>query len=192
MNPSPRPLCLRPPGPALVPVLLLTSALVGAAPAALAQAKAAPAPLRIGGSSTVFPIVQRAISLLPPAGGNGAPRFVLEENGTAAGFRDFCAGRLVIANASRPINAAELEACRRRGVTFSELPLAFDAISVVVPRGNTWLKSLSLPQLRTLWSRAAQGRVSRWNQVDPAWPNRPIRLCGPGKDSGTFDYSTRR
>ncbi len=136
----------------------------------------------------MFPIVQKALSQLPPASGKGSPRFVLEENGTAAGFRDFCAGRLVIANASRPINAAELEACRRQGVVFSELPLAFDAITVAVPSGNTWLRSLSLPQLRTLWSRAAQGRVSRWNQVNPAWPNRPIRLCGPGKDSGTFAY----
>jgi phosphate transport system substrate-binding protein len=73
-------------------------------------------------------------------------------------------------------------------VVFSELPVAFDAITVVVPAGNTWLRSLSLAQLARLWGPAAQGKVTHWNQIDPAWPKRRIKLCGPGKDSGTFDY----
>jgi phosphate transport system substrate-binding protein len=81
-----------------------------------------------------------------------------------------------------------LKSCEAKGVVFLELPIAFDAISVVVHPSNSWAKQISLQQLRTLWNRQAQGRINRWNQVNPSWPNRPIKLCGPGADSGTFDF----
>jgi phosphate transport system substrate-binding protein len=93
-----------------------------------------------------------------------------------------------MANASRPINSRELKACAARGVTFIELPVAFDAITVVVNPGNTWLRSISTAELSRLWNRKAQGRITRWKQVNASWPDKPIKLCGPGADSGTFDY----
>jgi phosphate transport system substrate-binding protein len=65
--------------------------------------------------------------------------------------------------------------------------VAFDAITVVVNPSNRFAKQISTAQLRTLWNRQAQGKILRWNQVNPAWPNTAIKLCGPGKDSGTYD-----
>jgi phosphate transport system substrate-binding protein len=147
---------------------------------------AASSVLRIGGSSTVFPILQTAIEAYRAAGNSGA--IDLRESGSTDGFRRFCQGQLEIANASRPINNRELKSCEAKGVVFLELPIAFDAISVVVHPSNSWAKQISLQQLRTLWNRQAQGRINRWNQVNPSWPNRPIKLCGPGADSGTFDF----
>lgn len=142
--------------------------------------------LRIGGSSTVFPILNEAIKAYRAGGNTNA--IDLRETGSSDGFRRFCRGQLEIANASRPISARELKRCAASGVVFLELPIAFDAISVVVHPSNSWARQISLKQLSTLWSRQAQGRVTRWNQVNPAWPNRPIQLCGPGADSGTFDF----
>jgi phosphate transport system substrate-binding protein len=142
--------------------------------------------LRIGGSSTVFPIINEAIKAYR-AGGN-TKAIDLRETGSSDGFRRFCRGQLEIANASRPINARELKSCAASGVVFLELPIAFDALSVVVHPSNSWARQISLKQLSTLWSRQAQGRVTRWKQVNPTWPNRPIQLCGPGADSGTFDF----
>jgi len=151
-------------------------------------ALAAPEPIRIGGSSTVFPVMQAAIAAYQKGGANRQVRFELKETGTSAGFRQFCSGKLPLANASRPINAKELKACAANGVTFLELPIGFDAITVVVNPANTWASSITTRELARIWSARAAGSVKTWSQVNLDWPNRPIRLCGPGKDSGTYDY----
>jgi phosphate transport system substrate-binding protein len=165
----------------------LPLALVSLLPPVVAQT-AAPSSLRIGGSSTVFPVMKAAIESYQKAGANRQVRFELKETGTSAGFRQFCSGQLFLANASRPISAKELKACAAKGVRFLELPIGFDAITVVVNPKNTWATRITTSELSRLWSRAAAGKVTRWNQVNLDWPDRPIRLCGPGKDSGTFDY----
>jgi phosphate transport system substrate-binding protein len=155
---------------------------------ALAQQQASSRPIRISGSSTVYPIVQAGISAFRQTEAGKDVKISLKETGSSAGFRDLCSGRVEISNASRPINTKELKACAAKGIRFIEVPLAFDALSVVVHQGNNWAKAVSTQQLSLLWNRNAQGRINRWNQVNPAWPARPIKLCGPGSDSGTFDY----
>lgn len=142
--------------------------------------------LRVSGSSTVYPFSQAAIRLYRSRSGTSAT-FRAEATGTSAGLRLFCQGGSSVAAASRPINAAELKACANKGIRFLELPVAFDAISVVVPASNTWARQISTSDLRRLWNREAQGRVQRWRQLNPSWPDEPIRLCGPGRDSGTYD-----
>ena len=112
----------------------------------------------------------------------------LSEVGTSAGLRAFCAGEAPIANASRPISTEELQACAAKGITFIELPLAFDALTVVVNSGNDWASAISTTELARTWNKEAQGKIKNWNQINPTWPDRPLRLCGPGSDSGTFDY----
>jgi len=85
-------------------------------------------------------------------------------------------------------SSKELKACAGKGITFIELPLAFDALSVVVNRGNSWAQTISAEELSRTWGRQAQGRIKKWRQVNLDWPERPLRLCSPGSDSGTFDY----
>lgn len=169
----------------------VAAALVGllvAAPALAQKGKApgAPTALAIDGSSTVYPFSLAAIDAFAKRGGSGA-RITAKATGTSAGFRQFCNGSLAVAAASRPINSKELKACSAAGVTFLELPISFDAITVVVNPANSWAKQISTAELKRLWERSAQGRIKRWNQVNAAWPNQPIRLCAPGQDSGTYD-----
>ena len=152
-----------------------------------AQTKAAPV-VRVEGSSTVFPIMEVAAKAFMTRQGDLPVTIALKETGTSAGMRRFCRGEIPITNASRPISSKELKACAARGVTFIELPMAFDAISVVVHPSNSWASRISTAELSSLWNRKAQGRIKRWKQVNAAWPDRPINLCGPGSDSGTFDY----
>ena len=142
--------------------------------------------IRIGGSSTVFPITMEAIRAFRAAGNN--TKIDLKESGTTDGFRRFCAGQLEIANASRPISSKELKACASTRISFIELPIAFDALSIVVHPSNTWAKQITTKELARLWGRQAEGKIDSWNDVNRDWPERPIKLCGPGKDSGTYDY----
>jgi phosphate transport system substrate-binding protein len=152
----------------------------------LAKSPGEPQGFRVGGSSTVFPILREALRSYRSTGRQ--PGMRLTESGTTDGFRQFCQGKLAIANASRPISSGELKACARNGVTFIELPIAFDAITVVVNRSNDWAKLITVKELGRLWGKEAQGRIDRWSEVNFDWPNQPIKLCGPGPDSGTFEY----
>jgi phosphate transport system substrate-binding protein len=111
-------------------------------------------------------------------------------SGTGGGFQKFCRGETDISDASRPIRPAEIEACKTAGIEYIELPIAYDGLAVVVNPKNAWAETITVAELKTLWSPEAQGKILRWNQVRPSWPNREIRLFGAGVDSGTYDYFT--
>jgi phosphate transport system substrate-binding protein len=145
--------------------------------------------VRIDGSSTVFPIAE-AVAEEFQIEQRGAVRVTVGLSGTGGGFKKLCRGDVDISNASRPILAEEMEMCRAAGIGFMELPVAFDAITVVVHPSNDWVRELTIADLKKMWEPAAQGRITRWNQVRPQWPDAPLMLFGPGADSGTFDYFT--
>lgn len=145
--------------------------------------------IKIDGSSTVFPISE-AVAEEFQKSTRGAVRVTVGISGTGGGFKKFCRGEIDIQDASRPISSDEMEECRKHGIQFFELPIAFDAMTLVVSSKNTWLQSVTLQELKRMWEPAAQGKVTRWNHVNPAWPDQPLKLFGAGSDSGTFDYFT--
>jgi phosphate transport system substrate-binding protein len=98
-------------------------------------------------------------------------------SGTGGGFEKFCAGETDISNASRPILEAEMAACNEAGIRFYELPVAFDALTIVVNQENDWAGDITVEELNTLWEPGAQGKVTRWNQVRPSWPD--TTYCPP-------------
>ena len=143
----------------------------------------------IDGSSTVFPITEAVASEFEKLALSVPIR--LGVSGTGGGFKKFCRRELDITDASRPIKESEQADCRENGVDFVELPVAFDGVSVVVHAGNQWCSCVTVDELRGLWSPESEGRIQRWNQLRGSWPDQPIKLFGPGRDSGTFDYFTR-
>ena len=162
--------------------------LVGAASAVAPQVAVAQQ-IKIDGSSTVFPIME-AVAEEFQISKRGKVRVTVGIAGTGGGFKKFCRGETDISNASRPILAEEMAACKAAGVKYIELPVAFDALTVVVNPKNTWAKTLTVAELKKIWEPAAQGRITRWSQVRAGFPNQPLMLFGPGADSGTFDYFT--
>jgi len=145
--------------------------------------------VKVDGSSTVFPITEAMAEQFQKLK-KGQVQVTVGISGTGGGFKKFCNGETDISNASRPILKREMEACRSKNISYIELPVAFDALSVVVNPRNNWVKQLTVAELKTIWEPAAQGKIKTWNQVNPAWPNRPLKLFGAGTDSGTFDYFT--
>jgi len=145
--------------------------------------------VKVDGSSTVFPITEAMAEQFQKMK-KGQVQVTVGVSGTGGGFKKFCNGETDISNASRPILKREMEACRSKNISYIELPVAFDALSVVVNPRNNWVKQLTVAELKTIWEPAAQGKIKTWNQVNPAWPNRPLKLFGAGTDSGTFDYFT--
>ncbi|HRD74002.1 MAG TPA: PstS family phosphate ABC transporter substrate-binding protein [Aquimonas sp.] len=145
--------------------------------------------IRVDGSSTAYPLME-AVAEEYMRAQSGHVRVTVGVSGTGGGFKKFCRGETDVAAASRPIAKEEADRCAAAGVRYVELPLAYDAITVVVNPQNTWVHDLSIEQLRLLWAPQAQGVVVRWNQLDPRFPDQPIHLFGAGADSGTFDYFT--
>ena len=146
-------------------------------------------PIVIDGSSTVFPISEAIVQEFERR--NPTTPVRLGVSGTGGGFQKFCRREIDIADASRPIKAKEADLCREHGVKLIELPVAFDGISVVVHGQNDWSSCVTVSELKRLWAPPSEGRLQRWNELRPDWPEKPITLFGPGKDSGTFDYFTR-
>ncbi|HQD83404.1 MAG TPA: PstS family phosphate ABC transporter substrate-binding protein [Quisquiliibacterium sp.] len=158
--------------------------------AALAAPQLAAAQVvKIDGSSTVFPITEGVAEDFQKAK-KGAVKVTVGISGTGGGFKKFCRAETDIQNASRPILKKEMDDCKAAGVEYFELPVAFDALTVVMNPKNTFLKQITVEELKKIWEPAAQGKITRWNQVNPAWPDAPIKLFGAGADSGTFDYFT--
>jgi phosphate transport system substrate-binding protein len=170
----------------LVPALL--AGVVSVAAPERAEAQAA---IKIDGSSTVFPISE-AFAEEFQIQKRGKVRVTVGVSGTGGGFKKFCRGETDMANASRPISAEEMENCRKAGVKYMEIPVAFDALTVVINPANNWVKgpSMTIADLRKMWEPAAQGRINQWKQVRAEWPAERLMLFGPGADSGTFDYFT--
>ena len=144
--------------------------------------------VKIDGSSTVYPVTEAVAEEFQKA--NKGLKVTVGVSGTGGGFKKFCRNETDISNASRPITKSEMEACKAAGVEYFELPVAYDALTVVINPRNTWLKQATVADLKKMWEPAAQGKITRWNQVNPAWPDQPMKLFGAGSDSGTFDYFT--
>jgi len=167
----------------LIPKAVALAALIATAGVAQAQV------IKIDGSSTVYPITEGVAEDFQKLKKN-VIKVTVGISGTGGGFKKFCRGETDIQDASRPILEKEMADCRAAGVEYVELPVAFDALTVVMNPKNTFLKSITVDELKKIWEPAAQGKIMRWNQVNPAWPDAPIKLFGAGSDSGTFDYFT--
>jgi len=150
---------------------------------------AQPKIVKIDGSSTVYPIAEAVAEEFQKAK-KGAVRVTVGISGTGGGFKKFCRGETDIANASRPISKKEIESCSANAVEYIELPLAYDGLAVIVNPKNTWVTSLTIADLKKMWEPAAHGTIKNWNQIRAGWPDIPLKLFGPGADSGTFDYFT--
>ena len=145
--------------------------------------------IKIDGSSTVYPITE-AVAEEFQKEKRGSARVTVGISGTGGGFKKFCRGETDIQDASRPILTKEMEICKQAGIQYIELPVAYDALTVVINPKNDWIKSMTVAELKKIWEPAAQGKITKWNQVNPAWPDAPLNLFGAGSDSGTFDYFT--
>ncbi|MBV6416718.1 MAG: Protein SphX [Steroidobacteraceae bacterium] len=169
--------------------ILTIAAVLASSLATAPAATAAGETIKLDGSSTVFPISEAVAEEFQIAR-RGKVRVTVGISGTGGGFKKFCRGEIDIADASRPISRSEMAACAGAGVRYIELPVAYDALTVAVNPKNTWVDTLTLAELKKMWEPAAQGKVATWRDVNPKWPAQPLRLFGPGADSGTFDYFT--
>jgi len=142
--------------------------------------------VEIDGSSTVFPIMEAVVEEFQIR--NRGVRATVGISGTGGGFRRFCAGETDISDASRPIRDAERGECAANGIEFTEVPIAWDGLSVIVNSDNDWARCLTTDELRSIWS--PESEVTTWADVRDGFPDEEIALYGPGTSSGTFDYFT--
>jgi phosphate transport system substrate-binding protein len=147
-----------------------------------------PSLVTLDGSSTVFPISEAVAEEFQKA--EKGVNVTVGISGTGGGFQKFCRSEIDISDASRPISATEVEACKKSGVEYVELPIAYDGIAIAVNPKAAWVDKITSAELKVLWAPDAQNKVTKWSQVRKGWPDREIHLFGAGVDSGTYDYFT--
>ena len=142
--------------------------------------------IEIDGSSTVFPITQAVaeefIAIHPDM------RIPVGVSGTGGGFKRFTVGDTAISDASRPIKDEEARAAKENGISYTELTVAYDGITVIAHADNDWVECLTVEQINQMWN--PDNPAKNWNEIDSSFPDTKISLYGPGTDSGTFDYFT--
>jgi phosphate transport system substrate-binding protein len=178
-------------GAALLAIGAVCWVAASAVPDSFAQdAKTLSGTIRVDGSSTVYPITAAAAELF--AEQQPKVHVTVGISGTGGGFKKFLEEkaelRTDIQDASRPITATELERAGKLGVEFIELPIGYDGIAVVVHPGNKFCAHLTLAELKKIWE--PNSKINNWKDVRPGFPDLPLKLYGPGPDSGTFDYFT--
>jgi phosphate transport system substrate-binding protein len=145
--------------------------------------------IKIDGSSTVYPITEAVAEEFQKMK-KGAVKVTVGISGTGGGFKKFSRGETDISDASRPIVKKEMDICKEMRIEYIELPVAYDGLAVMVNPKNNWVTSMTVAELKKIWEPAAEGKITKWNQVNSKWPAEPLKLYGPGVDSGTFDYFT--
>lgn len=144
--------------------------------------------ISIDGSSTVYPITEAVAEDFRTEA--ASVNVTIGVSGSGGGFKKFARGETDISNASRPIKDKEKEDCAKNNISYVELSVAYDGLAVVVNPDNTWISSITVAELKKIWEPGAQGKLMKWNQIRPEWPNEEIHLYGPGVASGTYDYFT--
>ena len=122
--------------PRILSTLAVTGLALMGAQSAVAQV------VKIDGSSTVYPVTEAVAEDFQKAKKN-AVKVTVGISGTGGGFKKFCRGETDISDASRPILKAEMEICKQAGIQYYELPVAFDAITVVV-NPKSFLKDITV------------------------------------------------
>ncbi|MBL1216028.1 MAG: PstS family phosphate ABC transporter substrate-binding protein [Planctomycetes bacterium] len=140
--------------------------------------------IRIDGSSTVYPITEAVAEEFAEVAPN--VRITVGISGTGGGFKRFTVGETDISDASRPIKLKEYQATQKNGVDFIEIPVAYDGLSIVVNKANTWADQLTVDDLKKIFLSGST--VSTWKDIRAEWPDVPVKIYAPGTDSGTFDY----
>ena len=143
--------------------------------------------LKLDGSSTVFPVSEAMAEEFQKQ--HREFRVTVGISGTGGGFRKFCNGEIDIAGASRPIKPVEVDACARSGISYIEIPVAYDGLTVIVNQDNDWVDFLTVEELREMWKPGST--IKKWSDIRPGWPARDLVLVGADTDSGTFDYFTK-
>ncbi|GIV34056.1 MAG: protein sphX [Chitinophagales bacterium] len=144
--------------------------------------------IKIDGSSTVYPLTEAVAEEFRQA--HPRVKVTIGVSGTGGGFKKFIRGETDISNASRPIKDIEARQAEENNIHYLELKVAYDGLAVIANPQNDWVDYITVEELRRLWEPEAQGKITRWNQIRPEWPDEEIHLYGPGVASGTFDYFT--
>ena len=145
--------------------------------------------IKVDGSSTVYPITEAVAEEFQKVE-KGKTNVTVGISGTGGGFKKFCSGETDISDASRPIKPSEVDLCKKNGIEYIELPVAYDGLAVVINPKNNWVDYMTVKELKKLWEPEAQGKIKKWNQIRPNWADKEIHLFGAGVDSGTYDYFT--
>ena len=173
---------------AVVATVVASTAIAGSSAGPTYNLKKLKGSITADGSSTVGPYTTAAAELFRRAGASGV-KVTVGISGTGGGFSRFCKGETDLQDASRPMRLSEAKLCKDANIgSWRAFTVANDALTVVTNQQNTWARCLTVAELKKIWEPGS--KINNWKDVRQGFPDVPLKLFGPGTDSGTFDYFT--
>ena len=142
--------------------------------------------VEVDGSSTLAPLSEAVAEEFKKT--YSKANILVGISGTGGGFKRFVIGEIDISDASRAIKDSEISQAKENGIDYVELRVGMDGLSVMVNPNNNFVNCLTLTELNLVWKPGSA--VNNWNQLRSIFPNKKMRLYGPGTDSGTFGFFT--
>ena len=142
--------------------------------------------INIDGSSTVYPLSEAVAEEFRTSYPD--VKVAIGSSGTGAGFKKFARGETDISDASRPIKESEVQACKENNISYKELTVALDGISIMVNPENNWIDNITVEELKKIWE--PDSPVKKWSDIRPDFPSEDIHLYGPNTAHGTYDFFT--
>ena len=134
---------------------------------------------RIKGSDTVLPIAQQTAERFMTLNPNA--RVTVTGGGSGVGISALLDETTDIAMASRGIKFSEKMKAKAAGEELEEIPVAYDALAVVVHPSNP-VKQLTRRQLEDIF----RGKITNWKQV--GGDDRKIVVYSRETSSGTYEF----
>ena len=134
---------------------------------------------RIKGSDTVLPIAQQTAERFMTLNPNA--RVTVTGGGSGVGISALLDETTDIAMASRGIKFCEKMKAKAAGEELEEIPVAYDALAVVVHPSNP-VKQLTRRQLEDIF----RGKITNWKQV--GGDDRKIVVYSRETSSGTYEF----
>ncbi|MBX6388909.1 MAG: Hsp70 family protein [Frankia sp.] len=132
--------------------------------------------VRVANSGEVAPISEAAFAGLRQTEQNVTVTF--DTTTTEDAFSKLCAGEVAVAGASFELNPDFAPGCSDQVVAFE---IAHHTLPIVLNPQNNWLRCLDIPKLRQIWGSGST--VTKWSDINPSYPDQPIRFVGPARDS---------
>lgn len=148
--------------------------------------------VNISGSSTVEPITSLVAEQY--AGKNPKVSVRVDGPGTGDGFKLLCADSIDIADASRIIKPEEAAVCQGKGITYTELPVGIDGLTIIANKASK-VKCVDSAQIYGLFGPESDGTFATAQALatELGSTNTPLPTSGsikkftPGPESGTYD-----
>jgi phosphate transport system substrate-binding protein len=147
----------------------------------------------VDGSGTVYPLMAHiAEEYMTSVQPNVSVQ--VGRAGSSAGFKKFIPGETDFSDSSRIIKDEEVAQLAEKGLVMGEnvieLKLAYDGLTMVINKENTWATEMTKEEIVNMYlaGKIKENDVVLWSDIRADWPADEVKFYGPNENHGTYEF----